>query len=451
VSITQEPRIALIEPDGERYDAARQAYNLRADQRPAAIAFPETAQDVAEVVRFARARGLRVAPQRTGHNAVPLGAIEDAVLLRTDRLQGVAIDAAARSARVQAGAQWQDVVPQAAELGLAALHGSAPDIGIVGYSLGGGVGWYARKLGLATNSVTGIELVTADGELVRADHDNEAELFWALRGGGGSFGVVTALEFALYPIPEVYAGALFFPFERSSEVLHTWLEWTRELPEEVTTSARMMQFPPLPELPDFLRGKSYALIDGAAMTGAAEGQELFRPLTELGPVIDTLAMVSPAVLPDMHMDPPDPLPFVSDHSLTGELPAGAIDGLVAAAGPGTGSPLAIVELRHTGGALSRPQPHHGALASLPGAYMSFAGGATMADGDAERINAALERVMAALGPYDAGRYFNWVEEPTDAAGFYEAETYRRLQAVKAELDPEDVFRANHQITTGADR
>ena len=124
--------------------------------------------------------------------------------------------------------KWGGVVPQASDLGLAALHGSTPDVSVAGYSLGGGVGWYARKLGLSTNSVTAIELVTADGQFRRVDHDNEPDLFWALRGGGGNFGIVTALEVQLYSIPDIYAGVLFFPWERSSEVLHAWLEWTAD-------------------------------------------------------------------------------------------------------------------------------------------------------------------------------------------------------------------------------
>ena len=157
---------------------------------------------------------------------------------------------------MRAGSKWEEVVPRASELGLAALHGSTPDVSVAGYSLGGGVGWYARKLGLSTNSVTAIELVTADGELRRVDHERDPELFWALRGGGGNFGVVTALEVQLYEIPEIYAGVLFFPWERSSEVLHAWLDWTRTVPDEVTSVGRILQFPPLPELPDFLRGQN---------------------------------------------------------------------------------------------------------------------------------------------------------------------------------------------------
>jgi len=202
------------------WDIARQSFNLGLDQRPALVAVSADANDVARVVRFASQRGLRVAAQATGHGASPLGDLGGTILLKTSAMTGVQVDAGPRRARAAGGARWQDVVTGASELGLAALHGSSGTVGVAGYSLGGGISWYVRKLGLQANSVTAVELVTADGQLVRADHEREPELFWALRGGGGNFGVVTALEFALYPADVVYAGALFFPFERAAEVLH---------------------------------------------------------------------------------------------------------------------------------------------------------------------------------------------------------------------------------------
>ena len=199
------------------YDAARTPWNLT-DQRPAAVAVPRDAAEVAAVVRAAAAAGLRVAPQSTGHNAGPLAAtgLADVVLVRTTALQEVVVDAARRRCRVGGGVEWQAAVEAVAPHGLACLHGSSPNVGVAGYSLGGGIGWYARKLGLATSHLTAVEVVLADGRIVRADAEHHAELFWAVRGGGGNFGVVTALEFELFEIPTAYAGMMIFDAARTT-------------------------------------------------------------------------------------------------------------------------------------------------------------------------------------------------------------------------------------------
>src|SRR3974390_2479682 len=230
----------VVIPGHARFDEARRAFNLASDQRPAAVVFPESPQDFAAAVLFAREFGQRVAAQGTGHNAGPLGSLEDTILLKTERMRGVSIDPARRTARVEAGTLWHEVVEAAAQHGLAALAGSSPDVGVVGYTLGGGVSFLARRYGFAANHVRAVELVTADGRLVRADRENEPDLFWALRGGGGSFGIVPALEFELFPIPHAYAGILGYPIERGPEVLHAWRDLTNSerLPDELTTIGR---------------------------------------------------------------------------------------------------------------------------------------------------------------------------------------------------------------------
>ena len=435
----------VVAPTDSAWDQSRQAYNLTVDQHPALIAYPQDAQGVAEVIRFAKERDLRVAPQRTGHNAGPLGSLEDTILLKTDDLAGVEVDRLAGRARVGAGMKWEHLVPQASEMGLAALHGSTPDVSIAGYSLGGGLGWYGRKHGLATNSITAIEVVTADGDLRRVDHQHEPELFWALRGGGGNFGVVTALEFDLYPVREVYAGVMFFPFERAAEVLHAWRELTPALPDEMTTVGRLMQFPPLEEVPEPVRGQSFVLVEGFYLGGQAAGEDLLRPVRELGPVMDTFAMLPPVGLSEIHMDPPDPIPAVSDTVMMADLTHEAIDDAVAVTGPGSGSMLATVEFRHMGGALGRTQPHHGALAKLDGEFIMFAGGMAMEPGMTAANEAQLALLTGALAPYESGQYGNFVERKADTSAFFDADTYSRLQRVKGEYDPDGVFRANHAI------
>ncbi|HEX8753945.1 MAG TPA: FAD-binding oxidoreductase [Solirubrobacterales bacterium] len=434
-----------VGPGDDGYDAARGAFNARADQRPPLIAEPGTPEEVSAVVGFARENGLRVAPQRTGHNAEPLGSLERTLLLKTNRLDRVHVDVASRRARVGAGARWEDVVPQASEHGLAALHGSTPDVSIAGYSLGGGLGWYARKHGLAANSVTAIELVTADGEIRRVSHASEPDLFWALRGGGGNFGVVTALEFDLYPVREVYAGVLFFPFERAEEVLEAWLEWTDGVPEEVTSVGRLLQFPPLEVVPEPLRGKSFAVVEAVFLGSEEGGSRLTAPLRALGPAIDTFAMVPPAGIAELHMDPRDPVPAASAHSMMDGVDERAIEQLVAAVGPGSGSGLVSVELRHGGGALSRAGEGHGAVATLPGSFCSFAVGIAADPATTARTEADLTRFVAATEAYDVGRYLNFVERDEDANSFFEPAVAARLAEVRDAYDPDRLFHANHQI------
>src|SRR5918996_2684588 len=305
----------IVLPGDDEWDAARQAFNVLVDQRPVAVAFPVDERDVAAVVNYARRHGLRIAPQATGHNAGPLGSLDGTILVHTSTLTGVSIDPAARRVRVGSGIKWEKITPGLSELGLAGLHGSSPDVGVAGYSLGGGMGWLARKYGLQTNSVTAIELVTADGHLIRTDQAHEPDLFWALRGGGGNFGVVTAIEFAVQPVRELYAGALFFAAEHSADVLRAWTELLPGFPEEITSWANVIHFPPTPDVPDAVRGGSFTVIFGAFLGSEREGRAALRPVRDLGPAMDTFAVVPPAALSEMAMDPPDPLPFVSTTAL----------------------------------------------------------------------------------------------------------------------------------------
>jgi len=435
----------VVTPSDPDWDAARQVFNLALDLLPAAVALPRDVDDVIAAVDYAGAHGLRVAPQATGHNAGPLGSLEDTLLVDVRELQEVTIDPAARRVRVGAGVKWERVAPQLAELGLAALHGSSPDVGIAGYSLGGGMGWLARKHGLQANSVTAIELVTADGRATRVDAQHEPELFWALRGGNGNFGVVTAIEFEVYAVEELYAGVMFFPFERAGEVLHAWTDLLPSLPDEMMTWAKLMQFPDAPDVPEAVRGRSFTLVFGAFLGNEAEGRALLRPVRELGPAMDTFAMVSPAVLGDLAMDPEDPLPIASTTALMDDLPSAGVEDLVAASGPGSGSPLAMVELRHLGGALGRRAPGAGARATLPGTIAMFALGVPEDEESAATIGAYLDSVDRAVRPYRSGDYPNFVEEQVDASAFFDEDTWARLRLAKAHYDPGDLFKGNHHI------
>jgi FAD/FMN-containing dehydrogenase len=435
----------VVTPSDPDWDATRQVFNLAMDLRPAAVALPRDVDDVIAGVAYAGANGLRVAPQATGHNADALGSLEDVLLVDVRELQDVSIDPDARRVRVGAGVKWERVVPQLSELGLAALHGSSPDVGIAGYSLGGGMGWLARKYGLQTNSVTAIELVTADGRHARVDASHEPDLFWALRGGNGNFGVVTAIEFAVYPVENLYAGVMFFPFERAGEVLHAWTELLSTLPDELMTWAKLLQFPDAPDVPEPVRGGSFTVIFGAFLGSEGEGRALLQPVRDLGPAIDTFAVVPPAALGDMAMDPPDPLPFVSTTALLDDLPSAGVDELVSAAGPGSGSPLAMVELRHMGGALARRSPGAGARATLQGSLAMLSLGVAEDEASTATARTYLESVERAVLPHRTSDYPNFVMEPADASSFFDADTWARLRQVKALYDPSDLFKGNHHI------
>jgi len=449
VSLTEHLEGSIVLAGDDGWDLARQAYNLTVDQRPAAIAFPANEADVQAIVRYAAANGLRIAPQRTGHNASPIASLEDVILLKTDLLDTVEIDVAAMTARVGSGVKWESVVPRVSDLGLAVLHGSTPDVSIAGYGLGGGVGWYGRKHGLFTNSITAIELVTADGRLRRVDSEHEPELFWALRGGGGNFGVVTALEFRLFPISEVYAGALFFPWERSAEVLHAWRDWTDTVPDEVTSVGRILQFPPFDEVPEPFRGKAFVVVHAYFLGSEEDGAEIMAPLRALGPELDTIRMVPPVELSEMHMDPPDPVPYLGEHAALADASHELIDELLAVAGPGSGTTLISVELRHTGGAFGRGGADHGALDRLPGSFLTFSLGMVVDEETETAVRRDLHRVAGVLGPARAGSYLNFEEETVDPARFWGAGTYRRLREVKAAVDPGELILANHPIPPAA--
>jgi FAD/FMN-containing dehydrogenase len=436
---------SVIAPGDAGWDEARAAFNLTIDQRPALVAVAQDAADVGAVVRFASERNLRVAPQATGHNAAPLGDLSRTVLLKTTAMNGFSIDPEARTARVEAGVKWGPVCDAASAHGLAPRSGSARDVGVIGYSLGGGVGWLGRKHGLQCNAVTAIELVNPAGEEVRVDADHDPELFWALRGGGGNFGIVTAIEFTLVETPEIYAGSLFFGFERAREILHVWHDWCATAPDEVTTTAKLLQLPPLPELPEMLRGRSFTVIGAAFLGGEAEGRAVLEALRALGPEIDTFATVEPAALSYLAMDPEDPMPYRGGSQLFGDLSHEAIDAWVDTTGPGSGSTLAMAELRQLGGVLGHTHDDHGVRDMLNGAYLSFVVGAVMAPELATGIELEIDGVRRAMAMYEVGQYLNFCEIPTDPSRIYAANALERLRALKAERDPRRVLHANHDV------
>ncbi|MDN5796840.1 MAG: FAD-binding protein [Intrasporangium sp.] len=435
-------------PGDPGFDSARTSWNLAVDQRPAAVAEPRTTRDVAAAVRSARRAGLRVAAQSTGHNAGPLAAqdLSDVMIVRTGALDGVSIDPERRVARVGGGSIWAPVVAAAGAHGLAALHGSSPDVGVAGYSLGGGLGWYARQLGMQANSLTAVVMVTTDGDLIRADQHENSDLFWALRGAGGNFGVVTALEFRLHPIDSTYAGWLVWDVARAIEVLERYEEWAAQAPDEVTTSFRILNVPPLPQIPEPLRGRSLVVIDGAVLGSDERGSEILRALRALRPEIDTFGRLPAPALARLHMDPVGPTPSVGSSAVLGQLGRAGIDAFVERAGVGPHSGLITAELRQLGGAVGRPAIDGGALSHLEGHYAFMSVGVAATPERTAASHAATHGLVDALRPWSTRQnYLGFAESRVPAGTAFDEDRLDLLRAVRAAYDPDDVMVANHRL------
>jgi FAD binding domain len=430
------------------WDDARQAWNLAADQRPAAVAFVERADDVSAVLRFAAERGMMVNAQGTGHGAATLGSLDETILIRTIRMRGVEVDGAQGTARIEAGVVAEELGAAAQGHGMSSLPGSSPNVGTIGYTLGGGMGWLGRRHGFACNRVRAIELVTADGQQRRVDADNEPDLFWALRGGGGGYAIVTALEVDLLPISEAYAGALIFPAEPGAEAVRAYRDWTQTLPDEVTSIGRFLRPPPMPDVPEPLRDRPLWTVTAACIGSREQGERQVAPLRELGePIMDTFDQIPASGLSRINMDPEPPIPTLGHHRLLRELSDDAIDALVGIVGPEAGSPLLFTELCHAGGALGRPADGGGALSKLDAKFVMLGIGVPMTPELGEALPDALDRLHDAMEPWSAeGGYFNFAERPSDVDALLPPQTCERLGEVKRRWDPDGLIRANHAVS-----
>ena len=441
----------LATPNDFDWDEARAAWNLAADQRPSAVAFVENADDVAAVVGFAAAHDLRVAGQSTGHGAVAMGSLEDTILVKTERMRGVEIDPDARTARVEAGVLAIELSEAAQAHGLSSLPGSSPDVGIAGYTLGGGLSWFGRRYGFACNRVRAIELVTADGEPRTVDADNEPDLFWALRGGGGGYAIVTALHLDLVPVAEAYAGALLYPAALGADAVRAYRDWAASTSEDVTSVVRFLRPPDVPDVPEPLRNTPLLTIDGACIGDRSTGEAAWTPLLEaLGePMMSTFDQIPAAALCRIHMDPEQPVPGLGHHRAIRELPDAAIDAWCELADAQT-SPLLLTELRQLGGALGRPAENGGALTHLDAEFVMLGIGMPMTPELAEAIEARHDALHEAMTPWAAdGGYFNFAERPCDADAILPTEVCARLAEAKRRYDPDNRIVANHAVALDA--
>ena len=428
----------------EEYEALVSPWNLAIPVRPAAVLAARTGYDVVEAVRFAARHGLLVTPQATGHG--PIAELVGAVLVNTQGLDEVTIHVEGPTqgwARVGAGVKWIRVVEAAAPHGLAPLSGSITDVGIVGYTTGGGLGPMARTYGMAIDRVRAIEVVTGDGVLRRVTPTADPELFFGLRGGKGMLGIVTAIEFDLVHQPEFYGGSLWFDGEHAATVVERWRDWSAQLPEEATTSFALFQLPTMPGVPTELAERLTLSVRYVWTGDAAEGERWFATMRESAPVLlDDVALKPYTAIDSVHTDPLDPLPAHEAATVLTEFPAEAADALLATTGPGSASPLVLAEVRQMGGAIAEPGVHESAFSSRDAAYSVLLVGIAGVPGAEEHA----ENVIRALLPWTGGyRLPNFTFTATGYLDAYDAVTLDRLRRAVRDYDPQGVMAIGHAL------
>ncbi|OBI74543.1 FAD-binding oxidoreductase [Mycobacterium sp. E740] len=421
-------------------------WNLAGQVTPGAVVFAEAAEDVVATVRFAAARGVRVTVQATGHGALVVD--RDTVLVHTGAMTGCSLDSLNRVVRVGAGATWQHVLDVATPHGLAPVSGSSPTVGVVGLLTGGGIGPLVRSAGACSDHVRAFEVVTGAGELLRATPDENPDLFWGLRGGKATLGIVTAVEVDVLPIAQFYGGAIYFDGADAGTVLHTWREWSGELPVSVDTSVALLQLPPLPAVPEPLAGKLTVAVRYVAVDDFAEGERLLAPMRAAAtPLLDAVAVMPYAAIGAVHADPPEPMPVLENQALLNALPADVVDSLLTLAGPGVESLQTIVELRMLGGMFAREPRYASALCHRDAAYALTTIGLPVPE-LAEQVNAHAAAVVAAVQPWcTGGQLPNFApSQDGDRAGrIYAENTLGRLTALADRYDPAGVFRVGQVV------
>ena len=437
-------------PGSAGYREATAVYDLLAPALPDEAVIADSVGSVATAVARARSRGLDVEVISTGHASSMADPMNGVLLVRTVPGGPVEVDPGTCRARIPAGTRWGAVAEAAAQHGLGCLHGSSADVGAVGYLLRGGLSFYGRRFGLAVNSVRAVELVAADGRLHRVDADHEPSVFWAIRGGGGGFGVVTAVEIELFGAARVWTGADWWAVSDAGPLLDAWTSWTRTAPREVTTSFRILRLPPLPGVPEPLTHGPVVCLDGVALaTTSAEETAVSAKVDDLlgrmhgvaTPVLATWRAATTLDVPHTHMDPPDPLPVVGDHMVLRDLDSRGRRALLSTADAASQSPLVFTELRQLGGALADRVADGGAVNHLKGAYCYYALAIGADEGQASAIRRYLAQARAALAPWDTGSVVpNFVEDRDNPGRWMNEERAAFVDLVRRDIDPDGLFR-----------
>lgn len=436
----------ILLPHNTNFKSSISSFTIFDTPNPDIVVIANTVEDVIKTVNFAREQGLAIGVHNTGHNIGK--AFQGGIRINVSRLQGVWIDPDTRIARVRGGTRWQEVIDAAAEYGLAPLNGSSPQVGVVGYTLFGGLSWLVRKYGAAVHSVTAIEIVTADGRLRRVTARNNPELFWALRGGSGNFGIVTALEFQLYPVRTFYAGSLTFASSEARNVLHLFNELMPTFPNEFTAHLVIMNVPDMPMFPPHMAGKQIVMLQGAYVGSNEEGERILAPFRELdGLIADHFGEMPYYENAKIANDPTSPSPTIHRTAQLATFGPEEIETICTLMDE---QPIMRLELRLLGGALNHEYDSafgkRDALMNLFLLQPIF---------QPETLNAnieMLEQALQTLQPYLASSLFLGFLGSTDhgsertRAGF-SPENYERLQAIKQQYDPGNMFSLNHNIVS----
>jgi FAD/FMN-containing dehydrogenase len=436
----------LITAESATYDALRKVVNVTVDRRPLAIVRAASAQDVAEAVRFARAGGYPLAVHSGGHSIAKLSVIDDSIVIDLGGMKQVSIDPAARTARVQAGARSSDLAGPASAHGLALSTGDTGSVGLGGLTTGGGIGFMVRKYGLTIDNLLSAQVVTAAGEIVTASPTEHPDLFWAIRGGGGNFGIVTEFEYRLAPVGQVLGGLLLLPASRA--VLRGYLDYSAAAPDDLTTIANLMFAPPLPFVPQERAGELVLAILVTWTGDLAEGEQALAPLRALAtPVAD---LVSPIPYPAMYA--------FTDHQaephgssirmmFADALSDAALDAALAAMARAT-SPYTLIQFRGLGGAMARVAGDATAFAHRRQRYFLAIIAIWLDAAEDEAVHSAwVDSLWQAVRPEGSGVYVNFLENEGQerVRDAYPAATYARLAEIKRRYDPTNLFRFNQNI------
>lgn len=432
----------VVGPDDPAWAGARLGWVVNVDQNPAVVVTVRDAEDVVAAVACAARHGLSVSAQPVGHGATE--ALTGTVLLRTGALQDVEVDAERRVVRVGAGVKWGALLAAVEPTGLIAPAGSSPDPSVVGFTLGGGLSWFSRSIGTAAEHVEAFDVVDASGVQRRVTATSDPDLFWAMCGGGGDFAIVTAIEMRLTEAPPVVGGRLMWPIEMSYPVLQAFRATTAQAPEQLTLWAEIFRFPPMPELPEEIRGKSFVAVDLTYLGDESDLAEILEPLRRIPAlIVDSIGHVPLGRLGDIAAEPVDPMPAMESSGLLADLDDATIDRLHAVAGAGAPLALNVVQLRHLGGALARSSAADVPQGGITESYSFFLLGVPAVPELVGPIEAGFAAVRGALAEQVTERgFFNFRGSSSDASSCFSPDVARRLRSVKDAVDPAGVIRSN---------